>query len=356
MTESPQVKHYKILGFHVIEVCPISRNVSVAHNPPNGTRLSVPLSERIVVFSHAAGLACETYVELLQAWSNSWGVRIFSYDIRGMGKTELPHPYHEDFLDNRSQSTDTPWHLKLTGDEVTPLLVKDFCRLFFAMRAAELQHCRKENRPPPEFILAGHSYGGWLSLLSAHKCHVSKIVMFDIAMLPLKTAGLWALACLFRQRQLHTLAAQVKTRKVRYRHNSEAVRIFKRFPFFKGWSVLQIETFVKANYKEENGALVLRHDPDWEAAVLESQQPSALLAFRSLPKWLRQSPSICLIVGENSEACSHQAKSLFLHHFPSAKWCVLPEGGHMYPFSKQKSLLSLLCAIKETYVPSGENS
>jgi pimeloyl-ACP methyl ester carboxylesterase len=277
-----------------------------------------------------------------------WNARIYAYDVRGMGETRLPAPTHR----TRPRTRAARKAFLHRGGDIAALLTGDLCRIFWDVKARERERALAANAPLPEFVLAGHSFGGWLSLFAAEACHVRRLFLFDISILPPSTAALWALACVFRKRDLHTLAVAARHRKKRYRSAEEALRVFRRTPFFRGWDRTRIRDFIDANYRLEGGSgnepagLVLRHDPSWEASIYEAQQPSATLAFLSTPSAIRARLEVTQVAGGASDVCDPGAGRYFRGFFPRARWIVLPDADHMFPFNREESLLSLLGALE----------
>ena len=317
-----------INGFRVWDVCPINWS----SQPTKGC----------IFFSHAAGVCSETYLSFLQLWSQNSGQRIFAMDCRGFGGSagmetfEALSYFRKSVPDLKSA---------LFGDPLTPVLREDLFSTFCSIR----ERIRKElsNSQNVDWTLSGHSMGGWLSLLEAPRCFVSKLVLFDISILPSKLSVFWTLACLARQRQIHTLAKVARTRKVCYRHKSEAQRVFRRSPMFRGWEEKDLDAYLDSHFAQTEYGFQLKHDPDWEASVLECQQPSATLGFLEIPEHVRVSLNVKFIVGERSEACttegSHKVKSMF----PNAQWIVLPEAKHMFPFTHKATLMRLLAQLTQ---------
>lgn len=338
------VRAFEVHGFHVLEFDPEgARNAS--GEPAMGV-------DAFLVFSHATGIAAGTYTDLLSRWAMLWNVRIYAYDARGMGKTKVPAPPAGPLAPKPRVPGAAFTH---RGGDVAALLTADLCKLFWELKARETERAAASSRKAPEAVLAGHSFGGWLSLFAAEACHVERLVLLDMSILPPKTATLWALACAFRQRKLHTLAVAARHRKRRYRSAEEAHRVFRRVPFFRGWGRKRIQAYVDANYMPEEAGnaalesplgLVLRHDPTWEARIYEAQQPSHMLAFLSVPAAIRARLNIVHVAGAQSIACDPNAGPLFRSLFPRARWCVLPEGDHMFPFSREESFLNLLAELK----------
>lgn len=323
-----RVDHLDVDGFHVILVEPSSTEEHATSGPA-----------RCILFSHATGIAAGSYLSLLCAWASACQARVYAFDARGFGHTHAAPP--------------SSGKLARTGfggvspADISSQLKDDLRTVFWKLKALEGARTHALGAPESHWTLAGHSFGGWLSLAVSHDCHVQDLMLFDIAILPRSTATLWALACLVGRRRLHTLGAATRGRKRRYRSAAEAMRVFSRTPFFRGWGRARIEDYLEANYKSDEAGFALRHDPLWEARIFEAQQPSAVLAFRALPESFRKALRVTLVAGGASDVCHAEAGGLFAKTFPAGRWIVLPDANHMFPFNKEASLVRLLTVLSE---------
>ena len=290
-----------------------------------GSHSAVP--RPCLLFSHATGIAAQTYSTLFQEWANSWNIEIFAYDMRGHGLTELPlFPAYERGKKN-----------------IHRVLVEDLCKLFWELKG--------RSKPERTWMFAGHSLGGWLSLFAASQCHLKNVMLFDISLLQKSQAAFWTAACLLAQRHLHFLSSAARRRKRRFGSREEALRVFYRSPFFKGWKKSLIETYVDTNYERDGNFWVLRCDPDWEADIFEAQPASLTWAMLQIQKQVRESLDLTLISGEQSLVCHPEAWQNFHRFFPQSRNLVLPQCGHMFPFEAQRSLLNLLQS-ENPFLPS----
>lgn len=288
-----------------------------------------------ILFSHATGICAATYASLLQQWSDLWGVDIYSYDCRGFGQTQLS--LRAAYADGRNAVGQT--------------LVKDLETVFWAIKNHQkssqdgaFDTVSKKVLAPLErpWLLAGHSFGGWLALQAAARCHVSKLLLWDIAILPPMQASLWAAACFFGQRGLNPLASAARRRKRRFASRAEALKTFQRTPFFRRWPKPLVETYVDAHYETKSAGLLLKHEPRWEADLFECQPPSATLAILALPPHVRAVMKAHLIVGAASATCHASFEPTYRKLLPQGSWTVLPGAGHMFPFESEGPLLGLL--------------
>lgn len=308
-----------------------------------------------VVFSHATGMAALTYRDFLAQWAEIWGVDVIAYDARGIGRSEVPIVKAQDHA-----KKDLP---DLLSKDLS-LLLDELSRQHAREQGAAVAPAQTEpplfSQPPlssvprTRFILAGHSLGALVSLLTAFRCGLNDLVLFDPVLLPSGSALLWGTVCLVRQRHLHPLAGPARRRKRFFHSKDEAVRVFKRIRFLKGWPVEKVEAFIEANYAvRENGELLLRHDPDWEADLFESQPASTAAEFFRISKRHRTELRPWIICGAQSDTCDPKGEASFRRFFPHAMWNVVPNGGHMFPFEQEQALLRLL-ELKGEQILSGK--
>jgi pimeloyl-ACP methyl ester carboxylesterase len=320
----------------VWEVCPSSWHA----NP----------HKKCVLFSHAAGIASGTYLNFLKLWAEKSGQRIFALDCRGIGLSAQLPTFGCDGLSSKTPlSALQKLKNEIFGDVLSPVLKEDLYRTFLNVKDFVQFHLTA--RQPVAWTLAGHSLGGWLSLMVAHRCFVTNLVLFDISILPKHVSLLWTAACIARQRNIHTLARVAKTRKVCYRNDAEAKRVFKRSPMFRGWNNQDLELYLQSNFTTTENGFELRHDPLWEAALLESQQPSAALGFANIPAHLRDELTVLFVVGAKSEACTLKGADVVKSHFKKSRWVVLPDAKHMFPFTHIQTLLRLLKEDQKSVSP-----
>lgn len=275
-------------------------------------------SEQKILFSHANGIAAGTYQSLLQKWADDWGIEVFAYDVRGMG-----------------------------GSEVSPQAAykqgKKYIWKYLTIDLVNILEMLKTRFPSSEnWILSGHSLGGWLSLLAAKKCGVKEVLLLDIPMLPPSQVMLWSLAVAAGMRRLHPLGKVARRRKRKFHSLSQAKTLFRRNPFFKKWSFVCISDFVDANYEERSSGCYLRHSTNWEADIFEHMPLAAAQLMIKIPKKLRQEMNIYFIVGGKSTVCNPQAGKYFKTFFPKTIWKVCDGGEHMFPFENTETFFTVL--------------
>jgi pimeloyl-ACP methyl ester carboxylesterase len=275
------------------------------------------LSDRFVLFSHATGIAALSYVNVLQRWADEIGVNIFAFDARGHGKNTLGTELA--YQDGMSK---IPW-----------TLCADLKSLFGKLKG----------QFPGLWSLAGHSLGGWLSLYAAEETEVEHVILLDMPLLPPSSAFLWAAACLFQQRGIHPLSRPARRRKRLFRNRKQALIAFKRNAFFRNWATHHIESYIDANFIiEQDGSLKLRHDPEWEADLFESQPALHTPLFLKMNPEKRKKLRVELIAGSDSKICDPKAIRYFHQFFPRTRWLQVPNGGHMFPFENTYGLLKAL--------------
>ena len=280
-------------------------------NPQQG----VP--ERFILFSHATGLAALTYQNVLQRWADEFRVSVFAYDARGHGENSegIGDAY-------KNGLTQLPW-----------TLCDDLKNIFKSLK----------EKFPGAWSLAGHSLGGWLSLYAAGETDVDHLILLDMPLLAPTSAFLWAAACALGQRGFHPLSRPARRRKRLFRSRRQAFATFKRNPFFRQWPDHHIEHYIDANFETlDDESLRLRHDPEWEADLFESQPAVHTPRFLKMNAEKRKKVRVDLIAGSESRICSPSAIRYFHQFFPRTQWLVVPQSGHMFPFENTQGLMGAL--------------
>ncbi|NBO37872.1 alpha/beta hydrolase [bacterium] len=274
-------------------------------------------AERFVLFSHATGIAALSYRDVLQRWADEHLVNIFAFDARGHGESNA-----DTKAAYSGGLTQIPWQL-----------CDDLKSMFKNLK----------EKFPGIWSLAGHSLGGWLSLYASHELDVNHVVLLDVPLLPPSSAFLWATACLFQQRGIHPLSRPARRRKRMFRSRREAMLTFKRAPFFRKWQEIHIGHYIDANFEaQSDGSLKLRHDPEWEADLFESQPALHTPLFLKMNAKKRKEIRVELIAGSESKICDPASIRYFHQFFPRTRWLVVPQGGHMFPFENTRGLMQAL--------------
>lgn len=275
-----------------------------------------------VLFSHANGVSARTYGHLLQKWANETGLVIYTYDVRGMGLSNRP------VVAAYASGKQDVWR-HLTRDLIE--VFEDVCE-------------REKKTTKQQWMFAGHSLGGWISLLGASKASLKHVLLFDIPLLPVHQSALWTAACLLQIRSMHPLAKVARRRKRTYKSVDQAVKSFGRTAFFKSWPEERIRTYIEANFEHHGEKIDLLHDPLWEADIFEAMPANAFSAMRRLPAKNRKKMNIVLVVGTRSEVCQPTWNRYVNLFFPHVRRVEM-EGGHMFPFEHEKKFLDLLPAL-----------
>ncbi|MBM3381901.1 MAG: alpha/beta hydrolase [Betaproteobacteria bacterium] len=296
--------------------------VSVYHFEPEAGS-----AHRNVLFSHATGIAALTYKDVLQRWATVLQVNVFAYDARGHGESKL----------------DAKTAYANGFKAINHALCYDLREIFNGLR----EHFTGS------WSLAGHSLGGWLALYTANEVDVDHVVLLDVPLLPPSSAFLWATACLFGQRGFHPLSRPARRRKRMFRSRREALIAFKRNPFFRKWDENHIAHYIDANFETlEDATLKLRHDPEWEADLFESQPAMHTPLFLKMNPKKRKELKVDLLAGDDSRICSPRSIRYFHQFFPRMRWLVVPQGGHMFPFENTPGLLGALALAFPKPAPS----
>lgn len=270
-----------------------------------------------VLFSHATGVAALSYAHILTAWAERMNVRIFAYDALGHGSN--------------------PTIARGAGQTQPEDIGKELCN-----RLKLIFHSLK-SQSDASWSLAGHSLGAWLSLYASHELGVRHLVLWDIPLLPVSSALIWAGACLLNKRSIHPLARVARRRKKTFSNFHQALNTFKRNHFFRGWQEEHIRAYIEANFSTaDDGSLILRHSPEWEAQLFESQPTLHTPLFLRMNAKERRELKIDLIAGEDSSVCHSGSVRYFSHFFPRLRWMIIPKSGHMFPFENTNGLLQAL--------------
>jgi len=282
-------------------------------------------TESRVLFSHATGIAALTYKDVLQRWADACSVDVFAFDARG--HADQPQTLRHDVLHHKQGLTSIP-----------SVLCDDLKAIFRRLRMMF----------PGAWSLAGHSLGGWLSLYAANDIDVERLVLWDMPMLSPSSTLLWAAACLFRQRGIHPLSRPARRRKRLFRSRNQAFNAFKRNSFFSQWSPQHLQNYIDANFTLQNdGTLSLKHDPEWEADLFESQPALHTPLMLKMNAMKRKHLHVELLAGAESKICDATAIRYFHRLFPQTRWFIIPHGGHMFPFENTRGLVETLTLLNK---------
>ena len=307
---------------------PISQSVSIRigdlhviwHRPASPAQTA---ARGNLLFTAAAGIGCRTYQSFLSKISESCNLNVFTYDTRGIGDSHLPV---------------APAYANGKKD-IGRMLGTDLKNLFWALR----DYASKEMPADAgkQWIFCGHSLGTWLSVHAAVFTHIRKLILLDPPLFPLQDAARWALACQLGRRNSHPLSRMTRRRKRTFRNSEQAIWVFSKLEFFKGWSKEHLAAYVDANYKADDMGLTLRHNPFWEADIIESQPASAAIELLSLPKEARNDMNVHAVFGLNSPFYSIESALLLRTAFRNSQIHSVQDASHMLVFQNEEALLKL---------------
>lgn len=288
------MKHFKLNEFEIYEI------------PP-------PLpTNKAIFFGHANGIPALTYKTFLEKIAKEINCHVFTYDIRGFGRSKLPtltpNKQHVWFWD---------------------ILSQDHAQLFLAIKAKLPQNT--------EWILCGHSLGAWLSILSLKSIHVKKLILMDPPILPPKVIIPWTFLHLIKKTHLSPISRKVKNRKTTFPSTEQAVSDLKKSSLMKLWPDECVKDYIDGSFIESQikNNILLRHDPNWEGKIFEEYPIGAWRGFIEIPKHIRKEIEPCILVGEKSDTCNINAESWVRLFFPKLKWIKINNGSHMFPIELQ---------------------
>jgi len=276
-------------------------------------------NEQALFFAHANGIPAQTYKSLFEKMSNELNCSIYTYDIRGFGKTNLT-------LDPAIQKK-TTWAWEI--------LTEDHSHLFHKIQ----QKKPKETK----WILCGHSLGAWISLLSSNTLSFHKLVLLDPPILKPNIIILWSILNIMNKRHLSPMSKKVNRRKVQFASIESAFQELKKSKLMKNWPDEIIKDYIEGSFKELklNNEVILRHTPKWEGYIFEEYPFAAWYGFLKIKKQIRNNIEPIFFVGENSDTCNPKSKKWIKLFFPNLKWHLISKGSHMFPFEMQEETINL---------------
>ena len=253
-------------------------------------------------FAHANGIPALTYQNFFQLLSEQLNLNIVTYDMRGIGKTKIKENIHKKIWS---------WQT-LTDDHI----------FIFEQLKTKMQG---------SWILAGHSLGAWLALLSSEKLNITNVWLFDPPILTPKIILQWLTIIVINQKKLHPISTRVRKRKTQYPSYDEAYAQLKNNPFMKNWSKEVIYNYLEGSFSDQEKFIQLRHNPEWEAHLFEEYPLTASLGFLKLSFSFRKQLRPLFFIGEKSDTCNPKSKSWVKLFFPKLKWIFIQNGTHMFP-------------------------
>lgn len=280
-----------------------------------------PTQEKVkqnVFFAHTNGIPALTYKVFLEKLSHDLNLNIVTYDIRGIGKTKIK----ENILKDK-------WSWQT--------LVDDHIFIFEQLK-------RKLDSKAP-WVLAGHSLGSWLSLLSAEKLNIAAVWLFDPPILKPNIILKWLIISLLNRKDLSPNSQKVRKRRTRYPSYDAAYAQLKKSSFMKNWSKEFIYNYLEGSFSQEDGYIQLRHNPDWEGHLFEEYPPTASLGFLRVSFSFRKRLKPLFFIGEKSDTCNPQSRRWVKLFFPSLKWIPIPNGSHMFPIELPDQTIKYIAKV-----------
>lgn len=267
-------------------------------------------------FAHANGVPALTYKIFFQQLAQELNLNIISYDMRGIGKTRIKENIHK-----KTWSWQT--------------LINDHIFIFEQMKI----------KIPGKWILGGHSLGAWLSLLASEKLNINELWLFDPPILSPQIILKWLFAIAIRKKHLSPNAKKVRKRKTKYPSYDDAYTKLKKSSFMKNWSSETIYNYLEGSFSQEERAIQLRHNPEWEAHLFEEYPPTAAVGFLKLSSAFRKHLKPLFFVGEKSDTCNPKAKPWVKLFFPQLQWFTLQNGTHMFPIEQPEQTIHLIKTV-----------
>ena len=224
-------------------------------------------------------------------------------------------------------------------EEIGKTLGDDLKLLFWLLRDYASKEMPLDSSK--QWVFCGHSLGTLLSIHASVFTHVRKLVLLDPPLFPLAEATKWAIACRLGKRHTHPLAQMTRRRKRTFRNCEQATWVFSKVEFFRGWPLERLQDYVDSNYKSEGLGLTLRHNPMWEADIIESQPASSTLALLSLPREARLDMQLKTVFGAQSPFHCIESILLLRSAFNQPEIHSLENSAHMLVFQKEEALLKL---------------
>jgi pimeloyl-ACP methyl ester carboxylesterase len=271
---------------------------------------------RALFFAHANGIPAQTYRSFLQGLSHDLQAVIYAYDMRGIGRTE-----HEPFI---KEDTQHEW--------LWELLARDHLSLF--ERLQEREYATTHHLP---WMLMGHSFGAWMSLITSWRVGVKELFLLDPPILPLKIMFMWTIAVLSNKRQYNRMSEKVRKRKTMFPSEQVALESLRKTTLMQRWNDQTILDYINGCFLQKEEGLHLRHSPNWEAAIYESMPVSATIGFLKIPRSYRKKITPYFLVGADSNTCNPRAGNYVKSFFPRAQWILIPNESHMFPIESPET-------------------
>lgn len=177
----------------------------------------------------------------------------------------------------------------------------------------------------------GHSMGGVLTLWAAIQRSdlFRAVVLIDPVILP--PHYLWVARAMRRLGLVyrHSLIWRTLRRRRTWPDRKACFRYFREKPFFARWPDESLWAYVEAGTRERpEGGVELVYSPEWEARIF------ALIptdVWRAVPRL--RTPAL-VVRGAHSGTFRPQAMARMQRLLPGARYCVVPDAGHMVPLER----------------------
>ncbi|MES2614493.1 MAG: alpha/beta hydrolase [Bdellovibrionota bacterium] len=264
-----------------------------------------------ILFAHANGIPALSYKILFEKMSTQLNLNIFTYDIRGIGKTKI-----KENTDKKIWSWQT--------------LIDDHVFVFEQLKTKAIGN----------WVLAGHSLGAWLALLSSEKLKINQVWLFDPPILEPMTVMQWFIVKTIGRADLNPNSKKVLKRKTRFPSYEEALALLKTKSFMKNWSDELILNYLEGSFAQKEDHIALRHNPQWEAHLFEEYPAAAFLGFLRLSLSFRRQFNPLFFVGEKSDTCNPKSKPWVQLFFPRLQWISIQNGTHMFPLELPDQIIA----------------
>lgn len=249
-----------------------------------------------IVFLHANGFNARTYRSILGPLGA--GLRVLAPDQRGHGESRL-----EAKPEGRRSWKDF-------RDDLIALL---------------------ETLDQPPVVLAGHSMGATVSLLTAaaRPARVSSVVLFDPVIVPriaaLYAKAPWTSGRLWRRMPIVQGALR---RRAAFDSREAALAAYKGRGAFKTWPEVVIADYVAGGFVDtDDGRVRLACPPEWEASTYAAQGNDAFAALGRVEAPVR------ILKAEHGSTCRTSAASLRKRH-AGLRMATIEGSTHFLPMER----------------------
>lgn len=274
---------------------------SYLHRPAEGT----PRAR--VHFAHATGFHAGTYRSLFERLDPS--LEVFALDQRGHGRTKAE-------ADPKKLRSWDPYR-------------DDLVAFLEAMGG--------------EFVLAGHSMGGIVSLgaEAARPEAVRGIVLVEPVMIPRPARYLFALLQPLGAGWRIPLAKKARTRRDDFQSKEEAFESWRERPVFADWKEPFLHDYVEDAFeaRPDGSGVKLTCTPEWKAHTFAYSNPRYMA-------WVKagRAPITLLRAGKGS-TCPARSRDDVRAARPDTKDVFLPECSHFIPMERPEAVIEAIEAM-----------